>query len=138
MVEDPFSFQLRKLTDYLQREEVRERIQKTLQRSRTDITVTISQAAKLLNISENQLRDWEKRGLIRPIRTPGGHRTYTPQELDRLTIIRELLDAGFTPYEMTHPSETIRSYLQNEEVRERILSILQRIRSGIAVPISQA
>ena len=38
--------------------------------------LTISQAAKKLNVSTKTLRRWEKAGKITSFRTPGGHRRY--------------------------------------------------------------
>ncbi|MEX1338389.1 MerR family transcriptional regulator, partial [Hydrogenibacillus schlegelii] len=32
----------------------------------------------------NRLREWEKKGLIRPIRLPSGHRRYPTEEIDRI------------------------------------------------------
>ncbi|MEW8960132.1 MAG: MerR family DNA-binding transcriptional regulator [Moorella sp. (in: firmicutes)] len=36
--------------------------------------LTISKAAKKLGVHPNSLRNWEKRGLIKPVRLPGGQR----------------------------------------------------------------
>jgi predicted site-specific integrase-resolvase len=46
--------------------------------------LTISKAAKRLGVHPNSLRNWEKRGLIKPIRLPGGQRRYSIDELNRL------------------------------------------------------
>jgi GGDEF domain-containing protein/GAF domain-containing protein len=61
--------------------------------------VTISRAAELFQLSENRLRDWEEYGLLSPLRPTGpkGRRLYTPGELDKLAVIRELIDAGYAP-----------------------------------------
>ncbi|WP_143156989.1 MerR family DNA-binding transcriptional regulator, partial [Desulforamulus putei] len=34
--------------------------------------LTISKAAKKLGVHPNSLRNWEKQGLIKPVRLPGG------------------------------------------------------------------
>lgn len=40
------------------------------------------------------LRVYERRGLVRPGRTPGGSRLYSPEDIRRLHRIRELLEEG--------------------------------------------
>nr|WP_157468270.1 MerR family transcriptional regulator [Frankia sp. QA3] len=40
------------------------------------------------------LRLYEARGLLRPARTAGGTRRYSPDDIDRLRRITDLLDAG--------------------------------------------
>ena len=40
------------------------------------------------------LRVYERRGLVDPDRTPGGTRLYSPDDIDRLDRIRELLAEG--------------------------------------------
>lgn len=54
----------------------------------------ISVAAELVGMGAQNLRLYEARGLVRPDRTPGGTRRYSPQDLDRLRHIGDLLDAG--------------------------------------------
>jgi len=46
--------------------------------------LTISKAAKKLGFHTNSLRNWEKQGLIKPVRLPGGQRRYSMDELNRL------------------------------------------------------
>src|SRR5437879_226041 len=84
---------------FLQQQEVRERIQKSIHNARSKVTVTISQAASLFDVSESRLREWEKKGLLTTNRptTPQeskGHRQYSPNELDKLAIIKVLIDEG--------------------------------------------
>jgi len=38
---------------------------------------TISETAKILNVSLNTLRNWDKNNIFKPIRTFGKHRRYT-------------------------------------------------------------
>ncbi len=87
----------------LQGREIQERILKRMQEARSKATVTISRAASLFNFSESQLREWEKRGLLKTDRpapsseskTSTGHRQYSPDELDKLALIRELIDQKY-------------------------------------------
>ena len=42
------------------------------------------EAQKLYNISKHALRLWVRQGVLSEIRTPGGHRRYIKEELERL------------------------------------------------------
>lgn len=46
--------------------------------------LTISEAAKRLGITTKTLRNWESGGILEVIRTPGGHRRYNENVLDKL------------------------------------------------------
>jgi hypothetical protein len=51
--------------------------------------LTIGQAARLLALSTDTLRHWERDGLLAVPRDPdNGYRRYGPAEVDRLRIIR--------------------------------------------------
>ena len=54
----------------------------------------ISVAADLVGTGVQNLRAYERRGLVEPSRTPGGTRLYSEVDLDRLRRITELLAAG--------------------------------------------
>ena len=54
----------------------------------------ISVAAELSGTSIQNLRAYERRGLLSPARTSGGTRRYSQDDVDRLSRIRVLLDAG--------------------------------------------
>ncbi|BBX03831.1 MerR family transcriptional regulator [Mycolicibacterium moriokaense] len=54
----------------------------------------ISVAAELSGISEQSLRLYERHGLIKPARSPGGTRRYSADDLVRLQRISELVAAG--------------------------------------------
>jgi putative resolvase len=45
---------------------------------------SISEAAQYLGVFALTLRNWEKKGNIRPFRTPGGHRRFKRSELDKI------------------------------------------------------
>lgn len=91
------------IREYLRQRENRARIWKSIQQAREHITVTISRAASLFDFSESKLREWEKRGLLqtaRPRLAPAGkgstgHRQYSQAELDKLALIKDLLDHGY-------------------------------------------
>ena len=54
----------------------------------------ISVAAEMVSMQVQNLRVYERRGLLEPDRTSGGTRLYSQDDLDRLHRIRELLAAG--------------------------------------------
>lgn len=93
------------IREHLRQSDVQARIWKDIQDARSKATVTISRAASLFGFSESQLREWEKRGLLQTERSSlsqdgksaSGHRQYSPAELDKLAIIRELIDQGYAP-----------------------------------------
>lgn len=54
----------------------------------------ISVAARMLGMHPQTLRKYERLGLVQPSRTIGSMRVYTRDELDRLKIIKRLVDDG--------------------------------------------
>jgi DNA-binding transcriptional MerR regulator len=54
----------------------------------------ISVAAELSGTAIQNLRVYERRGLVLPDRTEGGTRRYSNADVERLVRIRELLEAG--------------------------------------------
>ncbi len=89
---------------YLQNKEVQEHITKRMLDAHSKATVTISRATGLFDFSESQLREWEKRELLKTERmalsedskTSKGHRQFSPDELDELALFRELLDQDYS------------------------------------------
>jgi DNA-binding transcriptional MerR regulator len=69
----------------------------------TDVSVgnegqyPIRTVSSLTGVNPITLRAWERRyGLIKPIRTPKGHRLYTQNDIDLIQQILELLDKGIS------------------------------------------
>ena len=54
----------------------------------------ISVAAEMLSMQVQNLRVYERRGLVDPDRTPGGTRLYSHDDLSQLARIRDLLADG--------------------------------------------
>jgi len=106
------------LLDYLQREDVRERIRQNIQRGRSEVTVTIGRAADLFGFSENQLRDWEGRGLLTPQRSTK-QRLYSISELDKLAIIRELINDGYSPGEILTYADSVWSSIPSSDGQQK-------------------
>lgn len=55
---------------------------------------SISVAAELVGMPSQNLRVYERRGLLEPARTPAGTRRYSDNDLTRLRRISQLLAAG--------------------------------------------
>jgi MerR family transcriptional regulator, heat shock protein HspR len=52
----------------------------------------ISVAARMLGMHPQTLRKYERLGLVRPTRTVGSMRLYSHEELERLKLIKRLVD----------------------------------------------
>src|SRR5436309_1944565 len=106
---------LERIRKLLQNKEVQDRVQERMQEARSKATVTISRAAGLFGFSETQLREWERRGLLKVDRpalssdskTSTGHRQYSPDELDKLALIRELMDQNYGLQEIPQDIDAI-------------------------------
>ena len=61
---------------------------------RTRGTFAISVAADLVSMQVQNLRVYERRGLLEPGRTAGGTRLYSQADIETLHRIRELLAEG--------------------------------------------
>ncbi|MGQ9549998.1 MAG: MerR family transcriptional regulator [Roseiflexus sp.] len=53
---------------------------------------TIKAAAALCGMHEQSLRLYERRGLIRPQRTPGNIRRYSESDIEQIRFIKRLID----------------------------------------------
>ncbi|WP_085873938.1 MULTISPECIES: MerR family transcriptional regulator [unclassified Nocardioides] len=71
-------------------------------RSRHRGVFAISVAAAMVSMEIQNLRVYERRGLVDPERTPGGSRLYSPHDIDRLHRIRELLADGLNLAGIAH------------------------------------
>ncbi|MCW2787678.1 MAG: regulatory protein MerR [Marmoricola sp.] len=62
----------------------------------------ISVAAELSGTTVQNLRAYERSGLLEPERTEGGSRRYSSADVERLLHIRALLDAGLNTAGIEH------------------------------------
>ena len=53
---------------------------------------TIRIAAQLVGVHQQTLRTYEREGLLQPARTPGRQRLYSEQDIERVRVIRRLID----------------------------------------------
>ena len=135
------------IREHLRKEDVQERILQYIQKGRAEATVTISRAAELFGITENKLRDWEEYGFLNPLRPSGpkGRRLYTPSELDKLAIIRELINAGYAASDIPadidklwHTMREIREHSEGSERTEQQVMQNNRFAEPINRRIAQA
>jgi MerR family transcriptional regulator/heat shock protein HspR len=78
----------------------------------------ISVAAELLGMHPQTLRKYERLGLIQPSRTVGSMRLYTREELDKLRLIKHLVD------ELGINLAGVQRLLSIAEVMERIRPLM--------------
>ena len=83
----------------------------------------ISVAADMASMEIQNLRVYERRGLVSPDRTPGGTRLYSEDDVDRLVRIRELLGDGLNlagigkVLELEHAVDALRA--ENDRLKNR-------------------
>jgi DNA-binding transcriptional MerR regulator len=82
----------------------------------------ISVAAEMVSMQVQNLRVYERRGLLEPDRTPGGTRLYSHDDIERLHRIRELLAEGLNLVGIAHVlrlEERVRALESALKTRER-------------------
>ena len=98
----------------------------------------ISMAARLLDMHPQTLRKYERLGLVRPTRTVGSMRVYSEDEIERLRLIKHLVDevgvnlAGVQRLlAIAEAVQRLRPLVQDEpgrgEARKRLAREIERI-----------
>ena len=77
----------------------------------------ISVAAEMVGTGVQNLRAYERAGLLEPHRTPGGTRLYSQDDIERLRRIAALLDAGLN---LSGVAMVLDLELENALLREEI------------------
>jgi len=108
------------IKEYLQQQDVQERIRDSIQNARSNVTVTISRAASLFGFSDSQLREWEKKGLLttdRPVLDgKEGHRQYTTNELGKLAVFQELFKiGGYSPGDIPTDFDSLWELVESDQ-----------------------
>jgi|SRR5690349_3413041 MerR family transcriptional regulator/heat shock protein HspR len=104
----------------------------------------ISMAARLLDMHPQTLRKYERLGLVQPTRTVGSMRVYTHEQLDRLRLIKKLVDdegvnlAGVHRLlEIAESLQRIRPLMNGEsggrDARRRLLQELDHMREMVGL-----
>ncbi|TXR99805.1 MerR family transcriptional regulator [Streptomyces sp. col6] len=98
----------------------------------------ISEASRVSGVSARSLRHYEDEGLIVPGRFSNGFRDYCRTTIDRVLIIRSLLDSGL-PVRLIRealPSLTAGSEASGEAVSAEFLHEVQGYRDRLAARIA--
>jgi MerR family transcriptional regulator/heat shock protein HspR len=77
----------------------------------------------MVSMEIQNLRVYERRGLVDPDRTPGGSRLYSASDIDRLHRIRDLLEQGLN---LAGIAEVLRLERDNERLREQVRRLRAR------------
>ncbi|HTI39725.1 MAG TPA: MerR family transcriptional regulator [Vicinamibacterales bacterium] len=104
----------------------------------------ISMAARLLDMHPQTLRKYERLGLVQPTRTVGSMRLYTREQLDRLRLIKKLVDDEGVNLAGVHRLLEIAESLQrigplmsgeagSRDTRRRLLQELERMREMVGL-----
>ncbi|MEO9322967.1 MerR family transcriptional regulator [Nocardioides sp. C4-1] len=91
--------------------------------SRTRGVYAISVAAEMASMQIQNLRVYERRGLVDPDRTPGGSRLYSAADVERLVRIRDLLAQGLN---LAGIAEVLRLEADNARLREQVRRLRDR------------
>src|SRR5216117_3122101 len=88
----------------------------------------ISVAAELAGVHPQTLRIYERKGLVRPLRTPGNSRRYSQRDIERLQSIQDLTqDRGIN---LAGVKMIIDLQAQLELLQERIAELEAQLRSA--------
>ncbi len=80
----------------------------------------ISMAARMLGMHPQTLRKYERLGLLKPTRTIGSMRLYSREELERLKIIKRLVDDGGINLAGVQRLLSIAEVVTRRDVRRRL------------------
>jgi DNA-binding transcriptional MerR regulator len=87
----------------------------------------ISVAAELVGTGVQNLRAYERAGLLEPRRTPGGTRLYSSDDIERLRRIAALLDAGLN---LSGVAMVLDLELENTLLRQEVAHHQRRATEG--------
>ena len=93
----------------------------------------ISVAAELAGVHPQTLRIYERKGLLRPQRTEGNTRRYSPSDIDRLLTIQALTQEGVNLAGVKRIIE-LRSEIEKLSARVAELAAQLEHRRAIAMP----
>ncbi len=83
----------------------------------------ISVAAEMTALQIQNLRVYERRGLVTPDRTSGGTRLYSERDVERLHRIRDLLAAGLN---LAGIAQVLALEAENATLREQLARLRAR------------
>jgi DNA-binding transcriptional MerR regulator/quercetin dioxygenase-like cupin family protein len=103
---------------------------------------SVREAAALANLTPSMVRWLDREGLVHPQRTPGGHRVFTTQDLDRLRHIGflrrvERLNAAAIRRELGPPEPADSSAARTPEVDATLGRRLRSLRSSRKLSLAE-
>jgi MerR family transcriptional regulator/heat shock protein HspR len=92
----------------------------------------ISVAAEIVGMHPQTLRMYEAKGLVRPMRTPGGTRLYSEADVERLRVIQRLttelgLNLAGVELVLRLEDELRRAHAQIERLRAELKQEVQNV-----------
>ncbi len=129
---------IEKIRNLLYDPAVQQHIRENIERTQQEARVTIGRAAELFSISEAKLREWERIGLLKPVRSKEktGQRQYSLADLRKLAVIYELVEHNYSISEIPANVDELweevagieeREMTAFQDVQEKPVSIDQRI-----------
>lgn len=111
-----------------------------------DQTYTRKEAAKILDISSEVVRNWERNHLMTVPRLDNGHRVYTEKEINRMKIIRTLRAAHYSTsaiLRLMNQAEkskelNVKSVLNTPGKYEDIITVTDRLTHSLEEAIQNA
>jgi MerR family transcriptional regulator/heat shock protein HspR len=88
----------------------------------------ISVVSEMVSMPAQNLRVYERHGLLQPERTPGGTRRYSEQDVERLHRIRDLLAEGLNLAGIAHVLCLEAEVERLEAERDRLQAEWDRLR----------
>jgi len=88
--------------------------------------LTISDVSKMLGVTTQTLRKWDKSGKLTPTRTLGGHRRYLRTDVDR--VLTGMTDGNVKVVELLGEALV---YARDENIRQRIEKIVETVSAEI-------
>lgn len=93
----------------------------------------IGQVAKAGGVAIDTIRYYERRGLLpKPARRPSGYRTYEPQTVDRLKLVKHLQELGLSLDDITGMLDAVGDDADCMHERPRIEAALRRTEEKLA------
>jgi CheY-like chemotaxis protein len=91
----------------------------------------INAASELTGVPVTTLRSWENNfGVVRPLRTAGGHRLYSQEDIERLRWLKDKIDSGI-------PASVAHRLLRDELVRTGGIAQDARRRGGVMILVAE-
>jgi len=131
-------------SEQVQAETAAHLLQRWAQGIAADVTqeaLSIGQVARLLDVTPDALRNWERNGLLRvPRNAHNGYRAYSGAEIGRLRVIRMLRSAGYSMMailRMMHQLDTgqsgdLRRVLDTPRPDEDVITAMDRWLTSLA------